>query len=374
MSQTDLLYSEVEEQLRASVRALLAARAPWREVLARTESGDTCDTGLWRELSAGLGCGGLAVPETLGGAGASWREAAVAAEECGRAVAPVPFLGSAVIATAALLAAVAGESAGEGAELVKGLASGERTAVLAVPFAAAPGGPPQEPVSATEGKLSGRVAGVADAVAADTLLVPAGGLLWQVPASAARVTAVTSLDMTRQLCDIELSAGPGQPVGDAAAAVRAGLLAGAALLASEQLGLAERCLELTVEHLKTRYQFGRPVGSYQGLKHRLADLWVAITQARAVARYAAGCLADAASGAGEAAESEAEVAASLAQAHCSGVAVRAAEECVQMHGGIGFTWEHPAHLYLKRAKSSAIALGTADRHRARLAALVDLPG
>jgi alkylation response protein AidB-like acyl-CoA dehydrogenase len=171
--------------------------------------------------------------------------------------------------------------------------------------------------------------------------------------------------MTRQLCDLELAGAPARLVAEGTAAVRAGLLTGAALLASEQLGLAERCLEITVDHLKTRHQFGRPIGSFQGLKHRLADLWVAITQARAVARYAAGCVA--------AGDPDTAVAVAVAQAHCSVVAVRAAEECVQMHGGIGFTWEHPAHLYLKRAKSSAIALGSPDRHRAALAALVDLP-
>jgi alkylation response protein AidB-like acyl-CoA dehydrogenase len=142
--------------------------------------------------------------------------------------------------------------------------------------------------------------------------------------------------------------------------------AGAALLACEQLGIAARCLEMTVEYVKTRHQFGRPVGSYQGLKHRLADLWVGVTQARAVARYAAGCLA--------ADDADTPVAVAVAQAHCGPVAVRAAEECVQMHGGIGFTWEHPAHLYLKRAKADSVALGTAARHRADLASLVNLPG
>jgi alkylation response protein AidB-like acyl-CoA dehydrogenase len=119
-----------------------------------------------------------------------------------------------------------------------------------------------------------------------------------------------------------------------------------------------------VEYVKTRRQFGRPVGSFQAVKHRLAQLWVQVTQARAVARYAATCLADG--------SPDTAVAASLAQAHCSQVAVRAAEECVQLHGGIGFTWEHPAHLYLKRAKSDAIALGTPAHHREVLADLLDL--
>jgi len=147
--------------------------------------------------------------------------------------------------------------------------------------------------------------------------------------------------------------------------VTAALTTGAALLASEQVGLAQWCLDSTVDYLRTRYQFGRQVGSFQALKHRLADLWTRVTQARAVARYAA-------ARAGDGDEEEA-IATALAQAYCSEAAVLAAEECVQLHGGIGFTWEHPAHLYLKRARSTAIALGTADRHRAALAALVDIP-
>jgi alkylation response protein AidB-like acyl-CoA dehydrogenase len=138
------------------------------------------------------------------------------------------------------------------------------------------------------------------------------------------------------------------------------------MLAAEQLGLAERCLEMTVAYLKERRQFGRQIGSFQALKHRAADLWVGVTQARAAARYAAACLATA--------DPDTPVAIALAKAACSDIAVRAAQECLQLHGGIGFTWEHPTHLYLKRAKSSSIGFGTADRHRASLAGLVDLPG
>ncbi|HEX6471884.1 MAG TPA: acyl-CoA dehydrogenase family protein [Streptosporangiaceae bacterium] len=386
-AQPDLEYTAVEDELRGTVRALLTARAPWTAVLERVDSAephDICDMKLWRTLAAEVGCAGLAVPEELGGAGASFRETAVVIEELGRAVAPVPFLGSAVLATAALLAAEAeaeagagaAGGAGAGAELIGALAAGERTAALAVPFATPPGRPPAPDVRAAGGTLTGAVCGVADALAADVLLAPAGDgardALYMVDVAAAgtavRRTPVTSLDMTRPLCDVTFDAAPAREVatGDAAAAaVRSALLAGAALLASEQLGLAERCLEMTVEYVKNRYQFGRPVGSFQGLKHRLADLWVAVTQARAVARHAAACVATG--------HPDAEIAAAVAQAHCSPVAVLAAEECVQLHGGIGFTWEHPAHLYLKRAKSASIALGTADRHRAALARLVDLP-
>ncbi|NYD52599.1 alkylation response protein AidB-like acyl-CoA dehydrogenase [Actinomadura luteofluorescens] len=354
---SDLLYGEIENDLRASVREVLGDRAPWASVLAGTERDEPCDAALWRTVAGELGCAGLPVPEELGGAGATWRETAVVMEELGRSAAPVPFLSSAVIATAALLAA--GER-----ELLAGLAAGERIAVLAVPFSAAPGDV-RTTVEAADGTLTGEVTSVADGMAAEVLLVPAGDGLYAVDAADARRTAATSLDMTRRLADLAFSAAPARRVAEGTGAVRAALRTGAALLASEQLGLAERCLDDTVAYVKTRYQFGRPVGSYQGLKHRLADLWTSITQARAVARHAASCVA--------ADDADTPIAVAVAQAHCSAVAVKAAEECVQMHGGIGFTWEHPAHLFLKRAKADAIALGTPDRHRAALASLVDLP-
>jgi alkylation response protein AidB-like acyl-CoA dehydrogenase len=366
----DLLYGETETELRAAVRALLADRCGWSEVLARTETAQTYDAALWRALAADLGCAGLLIPETSGGAGASYREAAVVAEETGRAVAPVPFLGSAVAATAALL------SAGDD-ELLAALAAGTSTAVLAVPFAAAPGARPQPTVRLGPGesgyRLTGTVTGVADALPADVLLVPADGVpygLYAVPVTEAGVslTPVVSLDMTRQLADLTLAGVPGRRIASGPTAERAvvsALAAGAAVLASEQLGVAERCLEMTVTYLKERRQFGRQIGSFQALKHRVADLWVGVAQARAAARYAAACLASG--------DPDTPVAIALAKAACSDIAVRAAEECLQLHGGIGFTWEHPTHLYLKRAKSASIGFGTADRHRASLAGLADLP-
>jgi alkylation response protein AidB-like acyl-CoA dehydrogenase len=369
----DLLYGEAESELRAAVRSLLDDRCGWHEVLARTETEQTYDAGLWRTLAADLGCAGLLIPEASGGAGASYREAAVVAEETGRAVAPVPFLGSAVVATAALLAV--GDD-----ELLTALADGTTTAALAIPFASGPAAPaPTARIGSslpgeTGYRLHGTVAGIGDALPADVLLVPADGVpygLYAVPAGDAGVSLapVVSLDMTRQLADLTLDGAPGRRVASgetARRAVAAALTAGAAVLASEQLGAAERCLEMTVAYLKERRQFARPIGSFQALKHRVADVWVGVTQARAAARYAAACLAGG--------DPDAPVAVALAKAACSDIAVRAAHECLQLHGGIGFTWEHPCHLYLKRAKSSSIGFGTADRHRATLAGLADLPG
>ncbi|MFI0352145.1 acyl-CoA dehydrogenase family protein [Actinomadura sp. 9N407] len=353
---SDLLYSEIETDLRAGVRALLDDTCPWTDVLAGTEKDDPYDAALWRAL-ARMGVTGLPVPEDLGGAGASWRETAVVMEELGRAVAPVPFLGSAVLGVAALLAA--GDR-----ELLPEVAAGDTIAVLAVPLGTAPGAFTAT-VRADGDRLTGEIAGVADGLAAGVLLVPAAGGLYAVNAADTGRTEVTSLDMTRRLCDITLSGAPARKIADGTEAVDAALSAGAALLASEQLGLAERCLDTALEYVKNRYQFGRPVGSYQSIKHRAADLWTQIAQARAVARYAASCTA--------AGDPDTAVAVAVGQAHCSAVVVKAAEDCVQMHGGIGFTWEHPAHLFLKRAKSSALSLGTPDHHRSALATLVDLP-
>jgi alkylation response protein AidB-like acyl-CoA dehydrogenase len=372
----DLLYTDTERDLRDSLRSLLATRSRPEDILARMDTGEPYDTALWQAIGADLGCAGLLIPEDADGAGASFREAAVVAEELGRAVAPVPYLGSAVVATTVLL------SAGYEAPLGE-LARGDVTAALAVGFETPPGaafpgtvrvtGPRGQDGTAGLTRLRGRIRSVADALPAGLLVVPADGVpsgLYLVGAhtEGVRRAPVVSLDMTRQLCDLEFDDAPARLVtsGEAAArALDAGLAAGAAMLASEQLGIAEKCLEMTVAYVKERRQFARPVGSFQALKHRLADLWVGVTQARAAARYAAACLATD--------DQDAPVAVALAKSYCGDVAVRAAEECVQMHGGIGFTWEHPAHLYLKRAKSASIAAGTSDAHRAALAGLADLP-
>jgi alkylation response protein AidB-like acyl-CoA dehydrogenase len=374
--QLDLLYSDTETELRAAVREVLADQAGWRDVLARTETAETYDPGLWRTLAAEVGVAGLLIPESLGGAGASYREAAVVAEEIGRSVAPVPFLGSAVVATTALL------SAGD-TELLTELAPGTVTVALAVPFATGPGKLPA-PTVRLEGtqptdpagtyRLSGQVPGVADALPADVLLVPADGVpygLYAVRGTDAGLgkAPVVSLDQTRQLCDLTLAGAQARRVASgpaAEAAVAAALLAGAGLLASEQFGLAERALDVTVAYVQERRQFARPVGGFQAIKHRLADLWVAVTQARAAARNAANGLVNDNG-------TETELAVALAKAACSDTALKAAQEMIQLHGGIGFTWEHPAHLFLKRAKADSIGFGTADAHRASLTRLANLP-
>jgi alkylation response protein AidB-like acyl-CoA dehydrogenase len=427
----DLRYSETERDLAAALGDLLASQAAPADIIARTERPETCDAKLWRTVAAEIGIAGLLIPEALGGAGASYRELAAAAEQFGAAVAPIPYLGSAAVATAVLLSAArshardGGAAAGPGgtgvgagtpvdtsqplsgpaaaardaalraqaaagtapapvspaAGLLSRLADAAITAALAVSVGTAPGAPFPGDARVTgraEGhpgavRLRGRIHAVPDALLADILLVPADGVpgaVYLVEANAAGVhrAPLTSLDMTRQLCDITLDDALAVPVavGPAAeAALSAGLAAGAVVLAAEQLGVAQRCLDMTVAYVKERRQFARPIGSFQAVKHRLADLWTTITLARAASRYAAACLADD--------DPDAPVAVALAKSACCDAAVTAAQECVQLHGGIGFTWEHPAHLYLKRAKAASVAYGTPGAHRAALASLVNLP-
>jgi alkylation response protein AidB-like acyl-CoA dehydrogenase len=355
-TQPDLLYSEEEEALRAAVRDLLADHCDAPGVIARTESEAPHDLAAWKALADGMGLAGLLVPEDRGGQGATHREAAVVLEELGRAVAPVPYLTSAVVATEAVL-----ECGAE--DLLSQLASATVIGALAVALHI-PAGSTYKVVRHENGGLYGELTGIADAAVADVLLVPADdGGLYAVDASAATITPQTSLDLTRPVATVVLDGAPGRLLGDAEPAVRRALRAGAGLLASEQLGLADWALTETVRYLKERKQFNRSVGGFQALKHRLAQLWLEVVNLRAAARNAAGALASG---------TDTDVAVAVAQSYAAPVAVHAAEEALQLHAGIGMTWEHPIHLYLKRAKADSLAYGTAGAHREALAELVDL--
>ncbi|MGH3561813.1 MAG: acyl-CoA dehydrogenase family protein, partial [Mycobacterium sp.] len=275
------------------------------------------------------------------------------------------FLSGAVLATVALLAA--GDT-----ETVPALAKGESTAALAVPLSTAPGDAIAG-VSAGADGLTGRVTSVAGADIADMLVVPVAGSdgleLHTVSAAAAgvEVAPVLALDMTRPLFDVRFSAAASVRVdaGSADAALQTALQTGAALLASEQLGIAQWCFETTLAYVKGRKQFSRVIGSYQAIKHRVTELWLQVGHATAAARYAADTCARG--------DTDAAIAAAVAAVYCGDAAVYVAEECIQLHGGIGMTWEYPAHLYLKRAKADQLAFGTGYRHRSRLAELVNLP-
>lgn len=334
-----LLADDVETDLRASARKVLDKHAPPEALNGLYDGRDDVTAPLWSAFTD-LGLPGLLVPESLGGAGATAREAAAVLEELGRAAAPSPFLTSSVVATSALVAL--GDTT-----LLPALASGEQTAALLV--------------SPVTGRPALRTVGLP----ADVLLLPEGDALYAV--RGARFTPVSSLDMTRPLADVSLESAERTLVSSSArAAVDRALLVGAGLLAAEQVGLASWALETTIGYLKERRQFGRVVGGFQAIKHRLADLYAEVEQADAAARYAAATLATD--------DPDVPVAVAVAASYCAEVAVHACEEAVQLHGGIGMTWEHPAHLHLKRAKADALLLGTPEAHRQALALLVDLPG
>jgi len=236
---SDLLYGEVENDLRASVRDLLTDRSPWTSVLARVETDKPYDLELWRTLAAEMGLAGLLVPEDLGGAGASAREVAVVLEELGRAVTPTPFLGSAVLATTALLAA--GDT-----ETVAELAAGQRIGALAVSLTTAPNAAFPSAVKVVDGKLTGRVGSVADLEVADVVVVPAIGAdgpelhVVQTASAGVTVTPITPLDLTRRIATLELDGVESRKLdGDAAAALRTALTTGAGPEAAEQVGVAD---------------------------------------------------------------------------------------------------------------------------------------
>lgn len=372
--QRQLVMTEDQEALRTAVHDLLSDHAPWPSVLARTETDQPYDTGLWAWLAGDLGVTGLLIPEELGGAGGDTRDLAVVSEQLGAFVAPVPFLGSAVLATAALVAV---RSRPLAAELLGQLANGERTAALAIPASTVPGASLSTTVLAFEDTLTGTVTPVLDLAAADLVIVLAWDegepVLYAVSpdeSSPSGITPITPLDLTRPLASLDLAATPGRLIvggPPALAAVATALVTGAAMLAAEQVGIAQWSLDTTVAHLKDRHQFGRPIGSFQSLKHRVAEVWRRTGLARAAALAAADALA------GETDPDEVATVVAVAASYCSETAVFAAQEMVQLLGGIGMTWEHPAHLYLGRAKADELILGAPDQHRTRLAELVDLP-
>ena len=363
-----------QDELRASVRRFLADRAPLTRVRELMESEDGTDRGVWEQAGAQLGLQGLAVPEAYGGAGFSFAEQAIVLEEFGAALYGGPYLASAVLAATALLA-----SPDEGArrDLLPGIASGEVIATLAFTEDDGSWDPAAISMLATKNgtgwRLGGRKSFVLDGHSAGLLLVvastTAGLSLFAVDGTAAGLTktALPTLDQTRKLARLEFSDVPGRLIGspgDAAAMLDRTLDVAAIALAAEQLGGAQRALDMAVGYAKIRHQFGRPIGSFQAIKHRCADLLLEVESLRSAVSYAAAAVAEG--------SAEVPVIAPLVKAYASGTFFHVAAENIQIHGGIGFTWEHDAHLYFKRAKSSELFLGDGDYHRERLATRLGL--
>ena len=310
----------------------------------------------WSRLCGEIGVAGLAVPESYGGSGASLRETCVVLEELGRTLTPAPLLGSAVLAGTALLGSGDTDACHR---LLPGIADGTRLAALA--WAPATGRWEPDEVACTadrRGRLDGEAHYVLDGGAADTLLVAArttdGVGLFEVDPAGAEVTPSTTVDLTRRLAVVRLDGTPGRRLGggdarDLLARVRD---VACVALSAEQVGTAARALELTVEYAKTRTQFGRPIGAFQALQHRMADLHVLVETARSISWAAA--------------ETVDPVLAAAAKVHCSEALMTVAGEMIQLHGGIGITWEHDAHRYFKRAHGAWHLFGQPAEHVARL--------
>ncbi|MFI7440260.1 acyl-CoA dehydrogenase family protein [Nonomuraea indica] len=351
-----LVLGEEQRQLRQAVRSFLAAASP----PARARDG--YDPAVYARLNGELGLSGLIVPEEYGGAGAGFAELAVALEETGAALLPGPFLAT-VFATVALTRV-------PDKDLLTGIAEGRTTATLAQP----PGGGQLADVTAAPAPgggvaVHGELAQVLSGMEADVLVAPAltgdGVALVAVDLTAGGVTRtpLEALDVTRGQARVELDGAPGRVLGTPPAGDAVGDRLAVAL-AAEQLGVLRGSLDAIVAYAKIRVTFGRPIGSYQGVKHKLADMHGKLEQAESIVRYAAWA-ADESPG-------ELPAAAALAQAYVGRACFEVARDHLLLHGGVGFTWEHDAHLFYKRAKTDELLLGPPRVHRARLAGLLEL--
>jgi alkylation response protein AidB-like acyl-CoA dehydrogenase len=362
-------FSEEQEELRRSVRRFLDDKSPSSEVRRLMETTEGYDPEVWAQMASQLGLQGLAVPEEYGGMGYGYVELIVVLEEMGRALLCAPFFSTVALAANALL------SAGDDAacrDLLPGLASGETIATLALTEDSGRWDEEGVALSATPSSggwsLDGHKSFVIDGATANLLLVaartPSGVSLFAVEGSAPGLTRtpLATMDQTRKQARLEFSGVPGRLIGEEGGAW-SGLVKtldlAAVALAAEQVGGAQRCLDMSVEYAKVRVQFGRPIGSFQAIKHKCADMLLEVESAKSAAYYG-GWVASEDS-------DELPVVASLAKSYCSEAYFHAAAENIQIHGGIGFTWEHDAHLYFKRAKSSELLLGDPAYHRELLA-------
>ncbi len=369
-------FSEEQEMLRATARRFLNEKAPTTVVRRLMESDAGFDAGLWAEIAA-QGWQAMAIPEEFGGAGFGIVEQGILMEEMGRSLFPAPFL-SAVVLGADLVLRLG--SAEQRKQLLPEIAAGERRPALAQLEGSGRWG--SEGIAMTVPRndgdlvLSGTKAFVIDGHTADTLLVvvraegsvgPDGVSVVVVDATAPGISRrrVETMDMTRKQAEVRFDQVrvPRTSIlgeeGSAWPMLEQVTTRATVALAFEQVGGAERCLEMAVAYAKERVQFGRPIGSFQAIKHKCADMLVRVEGAKSAAYHAGWAAA--------ADDPDLAIAAPLAKSYCSEAYFFCAAESIQVHGGIGFTWEHDAHLYLKRAKTDELLFGSPAQHRARLA-------
>lgn len=367
----EFALSAQQRDLRSMLRDVLGDNARSADVRAAID--DPQGDRFTPLLAVQLELAGIAVPTRFGGSGGSAVELAVLFEELGAALVPGPFFSTVGLAGSVLL------STEEGAvrnRLLQQLASGELRAALAWRSPAAgdlltPIGPASRDGSSW--RVSGRAEAVVDGADADLLLVLAdsdeGPVLLAVAGrqEGSRATPLTTLDLTRPMASVWLADVQAEliaPPGSAAAALSRGLDLARVALAAEQVGGAQRCLAATVDYVRLRHQFGRPVGSFQAVKHKAADMLVQVELARSAAYYAASRLTQ------DPPPREVSMVVSVASAYCSDAYLNVAAASIQLHGGIGFTWEHDGHLHYRRARADQLLLGTPQWHRDRLADLI----
>lgn len=356
MAESRFVFSEEQEGLRELVRTFAARHFDDDAVRAQLSGERGYDVGAWQALGSDLGVLGLALPASVGGDAAGIVSLAVVAEELGRVLAGVPLVGSVALAGTVL--------AGCGrADLVRDVVAGSSVVSLVATDARGRWSPAATDIAATGDTLSGTASLVLDAVVADALVVVAGSELYLVRAGAPglSVTAQSTLDLTRRLAEVTLLQTPAEPLqGDALALVARARDVAAVALAAEAVGAMERLLRSSVEYAGQRLQFGRAIGSFQGVKHRCADMYAAVEQSRSTTYHAAWSLDDPSL-------DDPRTAVDLATVETAGDYPAVAKSTVQVHGGIGFTWEHPTHLYYKRAVSDASLLGGRAAAAERLA-------
>jgi alkylation response protein AidB-like acyl-CoA dehydrogenase len=365
----DLTFTEEQEELRLSVRRFLAEKSPETEVRRLMETADGYEPAVWRQMADQLGLQGLIVPESFGGAGYTYRELAIVFEEMGRALLCAPYFSTVALATTLLLAC--GDEAAQSAYL-PGIASGSTIATVALTEES--GRWDEEGVtlpatrSADGWQLTGEKTYVIDAQAADLILVvartAAGPSIFAVTKGSPGLTVepLTTMDQTRKQARVRFDAAPATLLGAEGsgwAGVSAMLDLAAVALAAEQAGGAQQVLDLAVAYAQHRMQFGRTIGSFQAIKHKCANMLLDVESAKAAAYAAAASAASS--------DDELPRIASMVKTFCSEAYSYTAAEAIQVHGGMGFTWAHPCHLYYRRARSSEIILGDPNYHRELLA-------
>jgi alkylation response protein AidB-like acyl-CoA dehydrogenase len=369
------VFSEEQQELRASANRFLKENSTTDSIRSAMESAEGFDEATWKQM-AELGWMGISIPEEYGGAGYAFTELSVLLEEMGRANLAAPFFSSAVLGTEAILNSATDE---QKKSLLPRLADGSTRATLAFTEGSGVWDESGIALAATEkdGRftLTGTKMYVLDGHTANLIVVAArlgdNIELFVVDGDAEGITKtpLETLDMTRKQARLEFSDTPAELLGERGAGSKAlsrTLQQGCVALACEMVGGAQWCLDTATEHANTRIQFGRPIGSFQAVKHKCAEMLIEVEMAKSAAYYSAWATAED--------ETELAVAASLAKAYCSEAFFDVAGKTIQVLGGIGFTWEHDAHLYFRRAKSSEIYLGDGDYHRDVLAQLTGIEG